>query len=183
MKQNMYVDCRVGNFGDDAVRIIALCDNQNDQVVISKTLPYMPPSSPYKGKTAEQVAQMKEIQRNTVIAVDNKIIFAKWDLYFVETEHLDEAIQAYYLLDRTKCLILSDDVKQQCSPSNIIEVRKMDVSGKKYELNSDELTNSNMGVLIVCWAVMRMRNAAICVEEEVDATQEDIDSFAVPFVI
>lgn len=183
MKQEMYIDCRVGNFGDDAIRIIALCDGQNDQVVIAKTLPYMPPKNPYKGKTAEQIAQMKSIEQNTVVAVDNKIAFAKWDLYFVEKEHLDEAIQAYYLLDRTKCLVLSDEVKQQCSPNNIIEIRKMDVSGKKVELNSDEVTNSNMGVLIVCWAAMRMRNAALSIEDGEDATQEDIDSFDVPFVI
>lgn len=183
MKQQTFVDCRVGSFGDDAIRIIALCDTQNDQVVIAKTLSYMPPKNPYKGKTADEVEKMKQVARNTVIAVDNNITFDKWDLCFIEAEHLDEAIHAYYLLDRTKCLILSDDVMQQCSPKNIIEVRKMDVSGKKYELNSDEVTNSNMGVLIVCWAVMRMRKAAMCIEDGEDASQDDIDNFDVPFVI
>lgn len=183
MKQQMYIDCRIGSYGTDAVRMIALYDTQNDQLIISKLLPYQPPKDPYKGKTAAQIAQMKEIERNTVVAVDNSMSFPKWDLHFVETENLDEAVQAYYLLDRTKCLVLGDEVKQQCNPENIIQVRAMDIAGKKYELNSDDLTNGTMGVLMVCWAAIRMRNASVMIEEGSDPTQQDIDNFDVPFTI
>ena len=183
MKQKMYIDCRVGGFGEDPLRMIAMYDTQNDQVIISKTLPYMPSKNPYEGKTAGQVAQMKEIERNTVIVVDNSMVFAKWDLSFSEFEHLKDAIQAYSLLDNTKCLVLGDEVKQQCDPKAVLQVRKMDVRGKDYELNSEDLTNGNMGVLLVCWAVIRMRNTSVLTEEGLNPTQDDIDSFDVPFTV
>ena len=183
MKQQVYIDCRIGTFGEDALRMIALYDSQNDQLVISRKLPYQPPKNPYKGKTAEQIAQMKEIALNTVVVVDNSLAFAKWDLNFSENEHLDEAVQAYYLLNRNKSLILGDEVKQQCNPEGVIAVRSMDLSGKKYELNSEELTNGNMGVLLVCWAAIRIRNSSVLIEEGEDPTQDDIDNFDVPFSI
>lgn len=183
MRQQTYIDCRVGTFGDDALRILALYDTQNDQLVISKTLPYQPPKNPYKGKTAAQVAQMKEIARNTVVVVDSSLAFPKWDLNFNESDHLDEAVQAYYMLNRNKSLVLGDDVKQQCNPEGVIQVRSMDLTGKKYELNSEDLTNGNMGVLLVCWAAIRMRNASVLIDESIDPTQEDIDNFDVPFAI
>ena len=183
MKQQTIIDCRIAGFSPDAIRMIAVYDSQNDQLTISKALPYEPPKDPYQGKTAQQVAQLKELERNTVVVVDNSSAFAKWDLHFVETENLDEAIQAYYMLERTKCLVLGDAVRQQYNPEGVIEVRKMDIAGKKYELNSEELTNGNMGILVACWAVMRVRNASVLVEEGQAPTQDDIDSFDVPFSI
>lgn len=182
-KQKLYVDCRVAGFGEDPLRIIAVVDTQNDKVTISTTLPYMPPKDPFKGKTAKQIEEMKKILANTLVVVDNPIAFSKWDLNFEETEHLQEAIQAYTLLDSTQALKLGDQVKQQCDPKTVLQVRKMDVKGKDYELNSDDLTNGNMGVLLVCWAVIRMRRSAVMAEEGIEPTQQDIDNFDVPFVI
>ncbi|MDR6630401.1 hypothetical protein J2X86_002456 [Acinetobacter lwoffii] len=183
MKQKMYIDCRVGAFGEDPLRMIATFDTQNDQVTISKSLPYFPSKDPYKGKTAQQIKIMKEIERNTVIVVDNALVFPKWDLSFSETEHLADAVKAYALLDTTHCLILSDEVKQRYDPKAILQVRKMDVKGKDYELNSEDLTNGNIAVLLVCWAVIRMRNSAVLHEEGLEPTQQDIDSFDVPFTV
>lgn len=183
MKQQTIIDCRISGFSPDSIRMIAIYDSQNDQLTISKALPYQPPTDPYKGKTAQQIAQLKELERNTVVVVDNSNAFPKWDLHFVETENLDEAINAYYMLERTKCLILSDAVRQQYNPEGIIEVRKMDIAGKKYELNSEEVTNGNIAVMVACWAARRARNASVMVEDGQDPTQDDIDSFDVPFCV
>jgi len=183
MKQKLYIDCRVGAFGEDPLRMIAMFDTQNDQVTISKNLPYFPSKDPYKGKTAAQIKKMKEIELNTVIVVDNPLVFPKWDLNFIEKDHLADAIKAYSLLDTTHCLILSDEVKQRYDPKSVLQVRKMDVKGKDYELNSEDLTNGNIAVLLICWAVIRMRNTAVLHEDGIEPTQQDIDSFDVPFIV
>ena len=94
-----------------------------------------------------------------------------------------DAVKAYALLDTTHCLILSDEVKQRYDPKAILQVRKMDVKGKDYELNSEDLTNGNIAVLLVCWAAIRMRNSAVLHEEGLEPTQQDIDSFDVPFTV
>lgn len=183
MKQEMFIDCRMSGSKQNAVRIIAVMDNQNDQVIISKILPYTPPKDPYIGKSPEVVAKMKEIERNTVVVVDNSSAFKKWDMHFVENDHLEEAIKAYYSLMRTHRLKLSDDVRQICDPENIIEIRKTDLRGNVYELNSDEVTNSHYAVLAICWSAIKVRNTAMINTIEEEPTQRDIDTFSVPFCI
>ncbi len=183
MQQQTIIDCRIAGYGEDGVRIIAVYDTQNDNLSISKLLPYMPPADPYKGKTPAQVAELKRLQSHTVVVVDNAQIFPKWDLFYEEYANLDEAVAAYYLLERSHCLILNDEIRQQCSPEGVIEVRKMDLAGKKYELDSENVTNSNIAVLVACWAAVRFRNASVMVEETQAPTQDDIDSFDVPFSI
>lgn len=183
MKQEMFIDCRVSGSNGDAVRIMAILDNQNDQVIIAKLLPYTPSSDPYKNKPPEIIAKMKEIERQSIIVVDNPTAFRKWDICFNEKDHLQEAIKNYYMLKRTQRLVLGDEVLQMCDPSNVIEVRKTDLHGNVIELNSDEVTNGHFAVMIACWSALKMRNTVSINEVEKEPTQHDIDTFNVPFSI
>lgn len=182
MIQQMFIDCRVSGSTGDAVRIIAVVDNQNDQVTIAKILPYTPSPDPYKDKTPEQIKQIKEIERNSIIVVDNGSAFKKWDICFNQVEHLDEAVKSYYALSRNKSLILGTPV-QVFDPSMVIEIRKMDMRGNVYELNSDEVNNGHIAILVACWASIRMRGSVSVVEADSEPTQRDIDTFSVPFSV
>lgn len=183
MSQQMFIDARVAGSNDDPVRVIAMIDNQNDELIITKFLPYQLPKDPYKGKTAEQVAQMKQIKANTVVVVDNPTAFREWDIAFNEVDHLEEAIRAYLMMHRLGRLILDESIRAQCDPVSVIEVRKTELRGSVYELNSDEVTNSHFAVLISCWVSLRMMGTSRIVENEVEPTQHDIDTFNVPFSI
>jgi hypothetical protein len=163
--------------------MIAVVDNQNDQVTIAKILPYMPPKDPYHGKTPKEVEQIKQIMRNSVVVVDNAAVFRKWDMHFQEVDHLDEAVKAYYTLDRAKILTLSNEIKQAYNPDNIIEVRKTDLKGRVYEINPDEVSNGAVAVMIVCWAALKARGTAKMLDEGNEPTQQDYDDFSVPFSI
>lgn len=183
--QVMYVDCRIamyGNSGEDAARVLAVVDMQNDKVSISSILPYRPPKNPYQGKTAEQIEMIKKIEKSSVIVVDNPDAFSNWDLCFSEREHLDEAVKAFYSLDSMKVLELKKEVAERYNPRTVIEVRKMDLGGNVYELNSEEINNGYMAVLLTCWAAMRMRNTASMTQQS-DPTAEDEDDFFVPFSV
>lgn len=183
MLQQMYIDCRVSGYGEDPVRMIAVVDNQNDQVTIAKTLPYMPPKDPYHGKSAKEIEQIKAILRNSVVVVDNASVFRKWDLYFQEESHLEEAVKAFYTLDRAKILTLSNEIRQAYNPDNVIEVRKTDLSGRVYEINSDESSNGAVAVMIICWAALKARGTARLLDDGKEPTQQDYDDFSVPFSI
>lgn len=182
MKQQMFIDCRISGGMGDAVRIIVVVDNQNDNVVISQILPYMPSPNPYRGKTAGQIAMMKEVERNSIIVVDNSSAFKKWDICFNQVEHLDEAVKSYYALSRNKSLILGEAVSIY-DPSMVIEIRKMDMRGNVYELNSDEVNNGHIAVLVACWSAVKMRGSVSVVESDDEPTQHDIDTFSVPFSV
>lgn len=181
-KQQMYIDCRISGSMGDAVRMMVVVDNQNDTVTMSKVLSYTPSPEPYKNKTAGQIAMMKEIERNSIIVVDNNNAFKKWDLHFNQELHLDEAVKSYYAMVRNKSLVLGEEVKV-FDPLTIIEVRKMDMRGNVYELNSDEVSNGHIAVLVACWASVRMRGIANAVEADSEPTQHDIDTFNVPFSV
>lgn len=183
MLQQMYIDCRVSGYGEDPVRMIAVVDNQNDQVTIAKTLPYMPPKDPYRGKTPQEVEKIKEITRNSIVVVDNSAVFKKWDMHFQEVDHLEEAVKSFYTLDRAKILTLSSEIRQAYNPDNIIEIRKTDLNGRVYELNSDEASNGAVAVMIVCWAALKARGTARMLDEGSEPTQQDYDDFSVPFSI
>lgn len=183
MSSEMYIDCRTSSSNDDSVRVIAVVDNQNDTVAIASLLPYKPPKDPYKGKPALVIEAMKVIERNTIVVVDNPSAFKKWDMCFYEIDHLEEAVKAYYSLKRTQRLQISDEIKQQCDPENIIEIRKTDLRGNVYELNSSEVTNAHFAVLAVCWSAIKVRNTAMINQVEEEPTQRDIDTFNVPFSV
>lgn len=179
--KNIFIDCRVGMYAENAVRVLATVDVQNDTVTISQIMPYYPPADPFKDKTPQQVEIIKMINKNSVVVVDNPDAFNNWDLRFIEEQHLGEAVQAYYLLENTKSLVL-DKALINFNPRNILETRKMDMKGNVYELNSDEINNTYMVVLIVCWAAVKARNThSITVNES--PTQEDTDEFFVPFSV
>lgn len=182
MNQQMFIDCRVSGSNGDPCRIIAVVDTQNDQLVIAKVLNYIPSPDPYKGKTALQIAQIKDVEKNSIVVVDNSNAFKKWDMHFDQVLHLDEAVRNYYSLSRNKSLILGKEV-QIYDPSTIIEIRKMDMRGNVYELNSDEVNNGHIAILVACWSAVKMRNSISVVEADSQPTQHDIDTFSVPFSI
>lgn len=183
MSQQMYIDCRVSTSNGDAVRVMAMLDKQNDNLVISKFLPFNPPQDPYKGKTKEQIAIMKQIKTNTIVAVDNPHSFREWDMSFNTVENLDQAVRDYYSLARLGRLEIKNDIKALCDPKAVIEVRKTDMRGNVYEVNPDEVSNHHFAVLIACWAAVRIRATVQINEVEVEPTQRDIDTFSVPFSI
>lgn len=183
MSQQMFIDCRVASGNGDAVRVMAIVDKQNDKLTISKILPYQPPKDPFAGKTPAQIEQMKLIQANTIIAVDNPNAFRKWDMCFSQLDHLDAAVRDYFSMKRLGRLELDPSIEAMCNPESIIEVRKMDMRGNQYELNSGEVTNNHITVLICCWVAIKMLAQVSIVENEVEPTQHDIDTFSVPFSI
>lgn len=183
MSQQMFIDCRVAGSNGDAVRIFATVDKQNDTLSIAKLLAYQPPVDPYKGKTPEQIAQIKNIQANTIIVVDNATAFKKWDMCFSPLEHLDQAVQDYYSMKRLGRLRLAPEVEAMCNPETIIEVRKTDLRGNVYELDSSAVTNNHFAVLISCWVAIKMLAQSSIHEDEEEPTEHDIDTFSVPFSI
>lgn len=179
----MYVDCRASSSNEEPVRVIAVLDSQNDELIISQLLPYQPPANPYKGKTKEQVAMMKEIKAHTVVAVDNMNAFREWDMCFDPVEHLDAAIRAYYSFQRLGRLKIDSTIAALCDPGQMIEVRKTDLKGNVYELNSGEVNNNHFAVLISCWCAEKMAATRRITEADVEPTQRDIDTFNVPFSV
>ena len=183
MSQQMYIDCRVAGSNGDAVRVVAVVDKQNDTLSIAKLLPYAPPKDPYQGKTPEQIAQIKQIQAYTVIVVDSPTAFKKWDTCFSQLEHLDQAVKDYYSMTRLGRLTLHPDLEAMCNPESVIEVRKTEMKGNVYELDSGQVTNNHFAVLIACWTAIKMLAQSSILELEEEPTQHDIDTFSVPFSI
>lgn len=179
---SIILDCRVAMYKGDAMRVLAMLDVQNDKVVISNTLPYAPPKQPFKDKSPAQVEQIKLLMRNSIVIVDNADSFRDWDMCFKEREHLDEAVRAYYSLNASHALELKDEVLRNYSPENVIQIRKMDLNGNTYELDSESITNGHVAVLLACWAAVKARNTA-SLETESEITQEDEDDFFTPFSI
>lgn len=180
----IYIDVRISMYLDEPARVLAICDMQNDTLKIAKYLEYKPPKNIYAGKTDEQIAMMKEIKKSTIIVVDNPHDFRNWNLQFIEKEHLDEAVRAYFQLDVSKALHVGQDLTTY-TPKNVIQTKKLDMSGNVYELNSDEVNNKHMAFLVACWAAHRSRRSyvAMTLDEADDQDGEDEDSFFTPFVV
>lgn len=179
--KNIHIDCRIGMYPEDAVRVLATVDVQNDTVNISKLLAYRPPQDLFAGKTPQQIEKIKEIQKNSVVVVDNTAAFSNWDLNFIEQEHLDEAVRSYYLLNNNKSLVMDPSIAH-LKLESVIEIRKMDLRGNVYELNSSEINNSYMAILVVCWAAIKIRNTN-SLTSEVSPDAEDCDEFFTPFSV
>lgn len=175
------IDSRAAMYRDDAMRVLAIVDTQNDTVTISNTLPYMPPKDPFKGKTPAQIEKIKELQRQSIVVVDVSDAFNDWDMHFKEFEHLDDAVRAYRSLVARHCLILKNEVAQRYSPENVIQVRKMDMNGNQFELDSESITNGHVAVLMACWSATKALQTASIHSENETVTQDDQDDFLVPF--
>lgn len=176
------IDCRIAMYKEDAIRLLVAVDPQNDTVIVSDALAYAPPKQPYKGKTPDQIKQIKKLEANTIIVVDNQDAFRNWDLVFDDKQHLDSAVRAYHMLKANNSLSLKDEVQRMYSPETVIQVRKMDLSGNQYELDSESVTNGHVAVLVSCWAAIKIRNtASLSIESEPQVSDED--DFCTPFCI
>lgn len=178
-----YLDCRAAGSKEDPVRIIAEYDSQEDCITVSGILPYQPSKNPFKDKPPEIVEMMKQIMKNTVIVVDNGAAFRKWDICFSQVEHLDAAVKAYYALKAMHAIKIEPDVLSTYNLDSVIEIRKMGLTGNVYELNSDEVANGHIVILMICWASLKMRGGLRLISEDHSPTQEDEDAFNVPFCL
>ena len=183
MTKEIYLDVRIASYQEKSARILAIYDVPNEEIIIAELLPYNLPSDPYKGKSAEEIEELKAIEKNSIVVVDSMLNFAKWDIQFQEKEHLSEAVMAYYQFKRQNRLIMDPTIAQRYDPEGIIEVRNMDMRGNVYDLNIDT-ENGHMCVMIACWVALRARGGAALVEQATDqkVSQDDIDGFSVPFV-
>lgn len=80
-------------------------------------------------------------------------------------------------------LTLHPDLEAMCNPESVIEIRKTEMKGNVYELDSAQVTNNHFAVLIACWTAIKMLAQSSIVEQEEEPTQHDIDTFSVPFSI
>lgn len=183
MSNKIILDVRISSYTEPKVRIIALFDKQNQDLTISKILPYELPKDPYANKTTEQLKKMRENERHTLRVVDN-ISIPKWDLHFKESEYLQQAISAYFELNRSNSLILGKEISGRYSIESVLQVRKIDVDkGNVYELNQEETECGHVAILAACWASLRVQYSSTLIEEHADPTPEQIDDFLVPFTI
>ena len=175
------IDARAAMYKEDAVRLLAIVDTQNDTVTISNILPYMPPKDPFKGKTPAQIEKIKELQKQSIVVVDVSDAFNDWDMHFIESRDLVDAAGAYRSLVARNCLILKNEVAQRYSPNNVIQVRKMDMKGNQFEIDSENITNGHVAVLMACWSATKALQTASIHSENETVTQDDQDDFLVPF--
>lgn len=175
-------DVRISSYNEAAVRLIGSYDALNGHLSISEILPFG--ETDLSGKTKKEIEQIKILQRHSIVVVDSMTAFNKWDLHFNESEHLNFAVGAYYELERQKKLILGKEISSRYNLQNVIQVRKLEVTGNVYEINPEDTENAHIAILVSCWAALRARGvSAITNEEQEQATDQDIDDFLVPFSI
>lgn len=174
---NFYIDARVSKYAGDPFRVIAELDMQNELLTITRIKKaYKPAPLSFDGRTPEQVALIKNVLANTVVVVDNPSAFKEYDTLFIESEHLNEAVSAYLNFKNTG--VLKNELG--VDPASVVEVRKLDMKGSVYELNSDEIQNEHVAILLCCWSALKIKNMSSLMDSE-QHTEDDIDSFNTPF--
>lgn len=180
--KRIITDIRIGSYSGPQVRMVGNYDDLNRTLSISKLLPFNSGSS-IEGKTKAEQEKIKALQRHTVTVVDSAIAFPKWDLHFIEQEHLTAAAAAYFELRRGGCLKLGKEIKN-IDIDNVLQIRKLEMSGNVYELNPEETENRHIALLVSCWAAFRaLATVAISTTDEVVITDDDRNDFLVPFSI
>lgn len=175
-------DVRIGSYNGAQVRMVGKYDDLNRTLSISKLLPYNS-GVVLEGKTKEEQAKIKALQRHTITVVDSAIAFPKWDLHFIEKEHLEAAAAAYYELRRGGCLKLGKEI-ERIDMDNVLQVRKMEMAGSVYELNQEDTENRHIALMVSCWAAFKaLASVAVSTTNEVVITDDDRDDFLVPFSI
>ncbi|OTG87898.1 hypothetical protein [Acinetobacter sp. ANC 3813] len=178
-----FLDARAAGSREDPLRLFADFDSQNGLLTISDVMPYRPSANPLKGKTPQEVAEIKQLMKQTIILTDIGEAFSKWDMCFNVKEHLDEAVKAFYSFQAMKALVLENEVQSQYNPEHVVQVRAMDMSGQVYELNSEEVTNGHIAVLMICWGAQKMRGQLSLIQEDHEPTQDDEDACNYPFCL
>lgn len=175
-------DVRIGSYNGAQIRLVGKYDDLNRTLSISKLLPYNSGAN-LEGKSEQAQKKIKALQRHTITVVDSAISFPKWDLHFIEKEHLEAAAAAYYEFRRGGCLKLGKDV-ERIDIDNVLQVRKLDMSGSAYELNQEDTENRHIALLVSCWAAQRaLATVAVSTTDNVVITDDDRDDFLVPFSI
>nr|WP_314367355.1 hypothetical protein [uncultured Acinetobacter sp.] len=175
-------DVRIGSYNGAQIRLVGKYDDLNRTLSISKLLPYNSSVS-LEGKSEDEQKKIKALQRHTITVVDSAISFSKWDLHFIEKEHLEAAAAAYYEFRRGGCLKLGKDV-ERIDIDNVLQTRKLEMSGSVYELNQEDTENRHIALLVSCWAAKRaLASVAISTTEKIEITDDERDDFLVPFSI
>lgn len=153
----IYIDARISNYTGDPRRCIGTLFIEDDSFSVDEFINYIPAKSPHKGLSQEQILELDEMRRNTIIVVDNVVQFKQWDLVFSEVDHLNDAVNAYRNMKSMHAIELDTSIAA-VDPMNIVEVRKIDKKGTVYELDSDQVTNDQMCLLVACWAANIAKN-------------------------
>lgn len=175
-------DVRIGSYNGVKVRLVGKYDDLNRTFTIAKVLSYTSKAE-LEGKTEAQKKQILALQRHTINVVDSPLAFPKWDLHFIEKDHLEEAAAAYYEFLRGGCLKLGKDI-ERIDIANVLQIKKLEMAGSVYELNQEETENRHIALLVSCWAAKRaLSTVAITTDQEAVITDADRDDFLVPFSI
>jgi hypothetical protein len=165
--QHLKIDARVCGFNGAPTRILALLNPKTEDSLVGSVLPFVTDPG----------------DNDTVVATDNASRVRCYQILFIENEHMPTAINAYLELKNSSRLHLKEAASD---PQAVLQTRKVDTKGKDIELDTDQLNNAHVAVLMIAWAAKKMLiNHQLCqsFEDKDEADDIENDNFSLPFVI
>lgn len=163
---NIKIDARVCSYSGTSVRVLAILNTETGVVAVGSLLPF----------NASALGDA-----HTVIVTDAPSRVQKWQLAYEEVKHLKDAIAAYQELKNNQLILFKD---LSFDPQHVIQTRKIDVKGKLLELDTEQLNNAHVSVLLMCWAakksLMGHRLASIFDD---DTDLEEAEDYTIPFLM
>lgn len=168
MESTLILDVRVMRYGDQPVRLLSLFHTSLGKVVVQKEAPFTDPPI---------------AKPNLVTVVDVPDHFQSWDLLFVESQHIQDAITAYMEFKRSNRILIESAVNKY-TPDDVLQVKKVDEKGTVNEFNSNELDSGHMAVLLTVWACRRaMLGVLLSSSVNRDSLPPDVDHTMLPFSV
>lgn len=164
----LILDVRVMRYGDKPVRLLGIVNLETGKVLIEKEAPFNDPPKQ---------------QENRVIVVDVPDHFQTWDLLFVESQHIQDAVTAYMEFKRSNRIVISSAINKY-SPDDVLQVKKIDEKGTVNEFNSNEVDSGHMAILLAVWACRRaMFGGLLSSSVNNDGLPPDVDLTMLPFSV
>ena len=160
------IDSRVSGFESSPMRVLSVCMPTSGRIIVQKVAPYH-----------EKIVK----KENLLLVTDSPSHFDSWQLAFHEKQHLEEAVATFFDRMRSGKVKINSAV-EKFDPQSIMELRKVDKTGAVHEINSSEITNAHMAVLLAVWASAKASMGYLLSNsDESELSEDDSDDPMMPY--